>query len=100
MADFTFAIVVPLASPIQPVAMSKDDTELASRPLISSELGRLKFLDGTKMVPAAPGVNSSSSTVSRPDLARAMRNPTSIRRHRSFGDAKRSISGSSGYRCS
>jgi len=39
MADFTFAIVVPLASPIQPVATSKDDTELASRPLISSELG-------------------------------------------------------------
>jgi len=26
MADFTFAIVVPLASPIEPVATSKHDT--------------------------------------------------------------------------
>src|SRR5260221_13157996 len=43
MADFTFAIVVPLASPNQPVATSKDDTELASRPLISSELGASKI---------------------------------------------------------
>src|SRR5260370_31937117 len=43
MADFAFAIVVPLASPIQTVATSKDDTELASRPLISSELGASKI---------------------------------------------------------
>jgi len=39
MANFIFAIVVPLASPIQPVATSKQHTEYTSRPLISSELG-------------------------------------------------------------
>jgi len=45
MADITFAIVVPLASPIQPVATSKHDTEYALRPLVSSELGPLVFQD-------------------------------------------------------
>jgi len=34
MADFTFAIVVPLASPIQPVATSKHDTEYTLRQLL------------------------------------------------------------------
>ena len=43
MADFAIAIAVSPASPIQPVATSKDDTELASRPLISSELGASKI---------------------------------------------------------
>jgi len=31
MAGFTFAIVVPLASPIQPVATSKHDTKYTCR---------------------------------------------------------------------
>jgi len=39
MAGFTFAIVVPLASPIQPAATSKQDTQYTLRPLVSSELG-------------------------------------------------------------
>jgi len=40
MADFTFAIVVPLASPIQLVATSKQPRGCASRPLIGAG-GRL-----------------------------------------------------------
>ncbi len=46
MADFTFAIVVPLASPIQTVATSKHDhdTEYTSRPLISQELRAFRTL--------------------------------------------------------
>ena len=76
MADFTFAIVVPLASPIQPVATLKDGTELTSRPLISSELGAFRNF---KMVPAAPGVNSSYriGSMPRPGPARVIRNTAS-----------------------
>ena len=43
MADITFAIVVPLASPIEPVATSKHETEYTLRPLVSSELGAFRI---------------------------------------------------------
>src|SRR5258708_2273697 len=63
MADFTFAIVVPLASPIQPVATSKHDTEYTLRPLISLELEA--FWQFT-MVRVAPSVNRSVEDYATP----------------------------------
>src|SRR5258708_40115893 len=87
MADFTSAIVVPLASPIQPAATSKHDTEYTLRPLVSSELGASRI---SMMVRVEPDVNRSieayatpSSGVCDPNAAR----PASIRRHQSFRDA-------------
>src|SRR5882757_3028378 len=57
MAAFTFAIVVPLASPIKPVATSKHDIGHTLRPLASSEPGafRIRWM----MVLVEPVVNRS-----------------------------------------
>jgi hypothetical protein len=55
VADFTSTIVVPLGSPIQPVAASKLEIEDTSQPLITGSWG----VHGFKMVPVEPCVNSS-----------------------------------------
>jgi hypothetical protein len=56
MADFIFAIVVPLASPIQPVATSKLDTGVH---VAAAHLTGAWGVQDFSMVPAAPAVNSS-----------------------------------------
>jgi hypothetical protein len=55
MADFTFAIVVPLASPIQPVATSTHDRGHVTTAHLIGAGGVQDF----KMIPVEPGVNSS-----------------------------------------
>ena len=77
MADFTFAIVVPLASPIQPVATSTLDTEDTSRTAISSELGALSVFN---MMPVEPGVNRGVCLAFRRVLARIQHKPENTRR--------------------
>ena len=76
MADFIFAIVVPLASPIQPAVTSKHDIEHTLRRQPSSELSAFRVF---KMIRVEPDVNRSmedyatpSSGVCRP-LSRASR---------------------------
>src|SRR5882757_1963561 len=78
MAAFTFAIVVPLASPNKPVATSKHDIEHTLRPLDSSEPGAFRI--GWMMVLVERGVNKSIEACA-PALARV------ILQHRAIGRA-------------
>src|SRR5438445_3719870 len=55
MADFTFAIVVPLASPIQPVATSNMTQSARHDRYSHRSWGAYNF----RMIPAEPRVNSS-----------------------------------------
>ena len=87
MADFIFAIVVPLASPIRPVATSK---------LVHVAAAHLTGAGGVQsfsMVPAAPAVNSSKrglrirrQATSRRGLAGAMQQSDEHPSAPSFGD--------------
>src|SRR5260221_7050580 len=62
MADFTFAIVVSLASPIQPVATSKHDTEYTLRQLLIGTRRVQNFM----MVRVELGVNRSMEEFATP----------------------------------
>src|SRR5258708_16010881 len=87
MADFTFAIVVPLASPIQPVATSTHDRGHVTTAHLIGAGGVQDF----KMIPIEPDVNSSMENYVTPPVWRVScpmpYNPASISRHQSFGDA-------------
>jgi hypothetical protein len=82
MADFTCAIVVPLASPIPPVATLEHDTRYTLRPLISSEL---RALYDFRMVFVERGVNRSIGEYTAPwcgafiPMRQPMCKPASIR---------------------
>ena len=86
MADLTFAILVPLASPIQPVATPTHGTKVH---VTTAHLIGAGVVQDFKMIPAAPGVNSSMRNVNSErcdalSLARAMPNAAEIR-HASVG---------------
>jgi hypothetical protein len=78
MAAFTFAIVVPLASPIKPVATSKHDIEYTLRPLDLSEPGAFRI--SWMMVLVEPVVNRSIEACAQPRLARVILQQRAIRR--------------------
>ena len=81
MADFAFAIVVPLALPIQTVATLIHDTELH---VTTANLIGAGGVQNFKMVPVEPEVNSSVEEYAPPWSGAChpqYREPASISRH-------------------